>query len=60
MAAINAAFQNVKWEKEMEKGVNQRWKYFKSKIGSEKKVPLRERKKPNPKARKQIPLWEKV
>ena len=29
MAAINAAFHNVKWEEEMEtKGVNVRWKYL--------------------------------
>ena len=33
MAAMNAAFHNVKWEEEMEtKGVNERWKYFKLKI----------------------------
>ena len=51
MAAMNAAFHNIKWEEEMEtKGVNVRWKYFKLKIEEEvKKVPLRERKKPNPK-----------
>ena len=33
MAAMNAAFHNVKWDEEMEtKGVNVRWKYFKLKI----------------------------
>ena len=33
VAAMNAAFHNIKWEKEMEtKGVNVRWKYFKLKI----------------------------
>ena len=33
MAAIKAAFHNVKWEEEMEtKVVNERWKYFKLKI----------------------------
>ena len=33
MAAMNAAFRNIKWEEEMEtKGVNVRWKYFKLKI----------------------------
>ena len=38
MAAMNAAFHNVKWEEEMEtKGVNDRWKYFKLKIEEEVK-----------------------
>ena len=38
MAAMNAAFHNIKWEGEMEtKGVNVRWKYFKLKIEEEVK-----------------------
>ena len=53
------------------KGVNVRWKYFKLKIEEEiYNMPLRERKKPNPKApwktkrvfrsvKKQIQLWKR-
>ena len=72
MAVMNAAFHNVKWAEEMDtKGVNVRWKYFKLKIEEEiYNMPLRERKKPNPKApwktkrvfrsvKKQIQLWKR-
>ena len=73
MAAMNAAFHNIKWEEEMEtKGINVRWKFFKLKIEEEffLNVSLRERKKPNPKTpwqikrvcrsvKKQTQLWKR-
>ena len=67
MAAMNAAFHNIKWEEEMEtKGVNVRWKYFKL----ENEEEVKKMKKPNPKApwqtkrvcrwvKKQIQLWKR-
>ena len=47
MAALNAAFHNVKWEEEIEKRVNERWNYFKSKIEEELKKRAFQRKEKN-------------
>ena len=56
MSEINSTLQKVKWEEEMEnKGVNQRWRFFRSNSEDVVKnnVPLKERKKQKPK-----PLWQ--
>ena len=51
IAAMNAAFHNVKWVEVETKGVSKRWKCLKLRIEEKvKKVPLRERKKPDSKA----------
>ena len=56
MSEINSPLQKVKWEEEMEnKGVNQSWRFFKSKIEEVVKnnVPLKEKRKQQPK-----PPWQ--
>ena len=56
MSEINSSLQKVKWEEEMEnKGVNQSWRFFKSKIEEVVKnnVPLKEKRKQQPK-----PPWQ--
>ena len=48
MSEINPSLQKVKWEEEMEnRGVNQSWRFFKSKIEEviKNNVPLKERRK---------------
>ena len=56
MSEINSSLQKVKWEEEMEnKGVNQSWRFFKSKIEEVVKnnVTLKERRKQRSK-----PPWQ--
>ena len=56
MSEINSSLQKVKWEEEMEnKGVNQSWRFFRSKIEEVVKnnVPLKERRKQRSK-----PPWQ--
>ena len=51
MSEINSTLQKVKWEKEMEnKGVNQRWMFFRSNIEDvvKNKVPLKKGRNKNP------------
>ena len=58
MSEINSSLQKVKWEEEMEnKGVNQSWRFFRSKIEEVVKndVPLKERRKQRSK-----PPWQAV
>ena len=73
MSEINSSLQKVKWEEEMEnKGVNQSWRFFKSKIEEVVKnnVPLKEKRKQQPKppwqtkrvcrsVKKQTQLWKR-
>ena len=56
LSEINTPLQKVKWEEEMENtGVNQSWRFFKSKIEEVVKnnVPLKDKNKQNPK-----PPWQ--
>ena len=56
MSEINSSLQKVKWEEEMEnKGVNQSWRFFRSKIEElvKNNVPLKERMKQRSK-----PPWQ--
>ena len=73
MSEINSSLQKVKWEEEMvNKGVNQSWRFFKSKIEEVVKnnVPLKERRKQRSKppwqtkrvcrsVKKQTQLWKR-
>ena len=53
MSEINSSLQKVKWDEEINKGVNQSWRFFRSTIEEVVKnnVPLKERKK-------QTQLWK--